>query len=88
IEFFNDNLSKYSLRFYFLAYLLLFYCSNYLFRPVRFVRTAINIAGNNPQSRGEHTMIGIIKQYTGLLRSKLRFKTGNKAIKSPSAFYR
>jgi len=87
IEFFNKNLSKYWLRFYFLLYLLSFYLSNYLFRPIRFVRTAINISRNTPQTRGEHTMIAIIKQYTGLMLKVIGFRRAGIAPESPSSAF-
>ena len=85
IEFFNKNLSKYWLRFYFLLYILTFYSSNYLFRPVRFIRTAINISRKTPQTRGEHTVIALINQYSGLARKAIRFKSNTAVPASPSS---
>ena len=87
IDFFNNNLSKYWLRFYFLLYLCTFYLSNYLFRPSRFIRTAINIVRDTPQTRGEHTMIDLIKQYYGMVLKMIGLKRSRIAPESPSSAF-
>lgn len=50
---YSNRLSARSLRIYILLFLLIFYGSNYLFRPTRFFRTIYNILSNKHESKIE-----------------------------------
>ncbi len=60
--FYNENINKYSLQFYNILYLVVFYSSNYLFRPQRFFRTVRNLFTGRLESRAEMTLGELIKR--------------------------
>jgi len=49
-----NNISSRSMRLYIFIFLIIFYGSNYLFRPARFFKTFYNIIRNKHESRIEH----------------------------------
>jgi len=53
---YSRHLSKFWVLFYFHLILILFYASNYLFRPWRFFTTIKNVATKNYNSRAEKTL--------------------------------
>lgn len=63
-DFYNNHINKYSLQFYNIAFLLVFYASNYLFRPQRFFRTVRNLVTGRLESRAEMTLGEILKRNT------------------------
>lgn len=63
-DFYNNHINKYSLQFYNILFLLVFYSSNYLFRPQRFFRTVRNLITGRLESRAEMTLGEIFKRNT------------------------
>ena len=60
--YYNKNISKPILRFYLVLYILLFYGSNYLFRPNRIFRTIRNVITQKFETRGEMGLYDILKR--------------------------
>ena len=60
--FYNTNINKYVLRFYLLAYLGVFYTSNFLFYPGRLVKTLRNLFTRNYESRAEMALGELVKR--------------------------
>jgi radical SAM superfamily enzyme YgiQ (UPF0313 family) len=60
--FYATHLNKYMLWLYILIQLLVFYGSNYLFRPIRLYSTLRNIITKKPESRAELTLSELIKR--------------------------
>jgi anaerobic magnesium-protoporphyrin IX monomethyl ester cyclase len=61
-NFYNENISKPILRFYFIFYFLVFYFSNFIFFPKRLFETIRNVWAQKPQTRGQHVLVRIIEQ--------------------------
>lgn len=61
-KFYNDNIPQIMLRIYFVSYFLIFYLSNYIFKPKRFFETISNVWNQKPQTRGQHVLTRIIEQ--------------------------
>lgn len=61
-HFYNDNISKGAMRFFNIAFLVVFYGSNYLFRPMRFFRTVRNLVTGKFESRAEIALYEIVKR--------------------------
>jgi radical SAM superfamily enzyme YgiQ (UPF0313 family) len=68
-KFYNKHLSKNWLRFYFYAYLIVFFSTNFLFRPWRIVLSIANIIRSKQESRGEAAILEM------MARKKFVFKT-------------
>lgn len=62
VTFYNSNISQNWLRAYFFAYFIIFYGSNFLFRPLRFLITLRNVLTLNSQTRGQYVLQRIIEQ--------------------------
>jgi radical SAM superfamily enzyme YgiQ (UPF0313 family) len=62
IHFYNDKVSSHMLRVYVLLYLLVFYSTNYIFRPVRFFRTMRNLITKRFESRAEWALAELFKR--------------------------
>lgn len=60
--FYNDNIGQTTLRLYRIAYLFIFYSTNYLFRPQRLYKTIRNIVMGRPESRGELGVYQVFKR--------------------------
>jgi radical SAM superfamily enzyme YgiQ (UPF0313 family) len=67
---YNDNVSAKWYRFYNIMCYLVFFSSNYLFRPIRFFRLLKNIAARDHKSRFERTISRIVHN------EKFNVKTG------------
>jgi len=61
-KFYNDHINKYLLRAYLFIYLLVFYGSNFIFYPSRFIKTLRNIFTKKYESRGEMALGELIKR--------------------------
>ncbi len=59
---YNEAISASVLRLYVLIAVILFYSSNYIFRPWRLLKTIYNIITKNYESRGEITLGEILKR--------------------------
>lgn len=62
IHFYNDKVSSNMLRIYIVLYLLVFYSTNYLFRPIRLYKTIRNILSRNFESRAEWALAEVMKR--------------------------
>lgn len=60
--FYNDHISQLTFRVYRLLYLVLFYFSNFLFRPARIYYSIRNLVKGTPVSRGEQRIYEVIKR--------------------------
>jgi anaerobic magnesium-protoporphyrin IX monomethyl ester cyclase len=58
---YNSNMSIKWIRVYQILFLMVFYGTNYLFRPIRFFRTVRNIATSKYESRFEMTFSDLLK---------------------------
>jgi anaerobic magnesium-protoporphyrin IX monomethyl ester cyclase len=82
-SFYNEEINKYTLRFYLISYLVIFYISNYLFHPGRLYKTIRNLVTNKYESRAEMHLGELIK------RSKIKIKkTENHPIGSYEIGYK
>lgn len=69
------NISAFSIKVYILLFIILFYGSNYIFRPQRFFITIYNIAINKQESRIEQLIhVNLIKPVS-ILFNRISFKT-------------
>ncbi|MBL7800014.1 MAG: radical SAM protein [Chitinophagales bacterium] len=71
-KFYNDHIHPFWLKFYQLFAYLVFYGSNYLFRPIRFFVTVKNIYTQQYESRSEMAL--------GDLFKRLRFKKNQQSV--------
>jgi radical SAM superfamily enzyme YgiQ (UPF0313 family) len=62
IHFYNDKLKTWHLRFYLALYIIVFYSSNYIFRPIRFFKTIRNLWTNKFESRAEAALAEVLKR--------------------------
>lgn len=62
IHFYNQHVSANWLRIYIFLYLLVFYSTNYLFRPIRLLRTLRNIVFQRFESRAEWALAELFKR--------------------------
>ena len=69
-----ENISSKSLLFYNWLGMILFYLSNYAFRPVRVYKTLRNLIIKKHESRGEDVLAQIIK------RCSFTFKASKKSV--------
>lgn len=67
--FYNGNVNMYTLRLYLIAYLAVFYLSNYIFHPSRLFATLRNLLTSRYESRAEMALGELIK------RSKIKVIT-------------
>ena len=65
-----DNMSSKTLLFYNWLAISVFYCSNYLFRPIRVINTIKNLLTNKHESRGEMALAQILKRLNFLFGLK------------------
>ena len=72
IKFYNDNFSQTALRLYWLAALLLFYTSTFIFRPFRIYTFTRNIITQKYESRGEMALGELVR------RTKFRKRTNQR----------
>jgi anaerobic magnesium-protoporphyrin IX monomethyl ester cyclase len=72
-QFYNKHISERALKVYVIMYLLVFYGSNYLFRPWRLFRTVYNLISDRAESRAEMALSDLIK------RSKVQILPADKA---------
>lgn len=68
LRFYNKNISKFWLVAYQLIYILVFYITNYIFRPVRMYLLVKNVFTFNPQSRGEGVLTELLKRFIALVK--------------------
>jgi radical SAM superfamily enzyme YgiQ (UPF0313 family) len=61
-KYYNDNIPQFMLNTYRVLYLVIFYGTNYLFRPMRFFKTIRNLITKNFESRGESTLHKILSR--------------------------
>jgi anaerobic magnesium-protoporphyrin IX monomethyl ester cyclase len=67
-SFYNSEINKYLLRIYLISYLIVFYASNFIFHPLRLVKTVQNLIAKKYESRAEMHLAELIK------RSKIKVK--------------
>lgn len=57
VPFYNNKIALPILRLYYLLYLFLFYSTNYIFYPKRFLKLWYNVFHERPQTRGERLLL-------------------------------
>ncbi|MBS1619274.1 MAG: radical SAM protein [Bacteroidetes bacterium] len=61
------NISSAAMRFYILAFIAIFYGSNFIFRPARFVRMVYNLMRHRHESRLEHILYNNLLKHISVL---------------------
>ncbi len=65
------NISSTAMRFYIFLFLVIFYGSNFIFRPVRFFRMIYNLVRNKHESRIEHILYNNLLRHINVLPNML-----------------
>ena len=60
--FYNSKINKFQMRFYHLSYLFVFYSSNFLFHPLRAIKTIRNLLTKKYESRAEMALGELVKR--------------------------